>query len=141
MDMINNIVPKITCLIILDHFFHSQSLIETIIWKHQSNNITKTIKGSNSITLYIKSFTNTIGASHWNHSVSIQGRFSPDTGSQSQNDKVLSKSAYVFVLSESLGLYSDIRSFCQHTKKSNHDKHMIANTDIIFLLFIVVKCM
>ena len=97
--MINNIVHTITCLMILAHFFHSQSLIDTIMWKHHKSNMTNMTNGSISTTLYMISLTNIIGSSHSNYSVSNRGKFIHDTGVPSQNDRLSSNFNSVIVSS------------------------------------------
>ena len=103
--MTNNIVHTITCLMILDHFFHSQSLIDTIMWKHHKSNMTNMTNGSISTTLYIISFTSIIGSSHSNQLSSL-GIFISETGVSSPKDKmfiagfVLVCSSYVLSLSQ-----------------------------------------
>ena len=80
-----------TCLIILAHFFHSQSFTDTIIWKHHSNSMTNMINGNASITLYTKSFARIIGSSHSNHPLSNLGTLISETGASSPNDKLFEK--------------------------------------------------
>ena len=132
MDMINNIVQTMTCLMILAHFFHSQSLIETIMWKHHNNSIMNIMKGKSSIILYMISLTNMIGSSHSNPSVSIHGKFIHDTGLPSQNDKSL-LNLYSLMVSS---LVSWVELFCQYENDISHVQIVMTNIDIIFLNFI-----
>ena len=127
----NNIVQTITCLIILAPFFHSQSLMETIIWKHHSNSMMNMIKGKSSIILYMISLTNMIGSSHSNPSVSIRGKFIHDTGLPSQNDKSLSNLYSLMVSS----LVSWIVLFCQYENDMSHVQIVMINIAIVFLNF------
>ena len=132
MDMINNIVQTITCLMILAPFFHSQSLMETIIWKHHNNSMMNMIKGRSSIVLYIISLTNKIGSFHSNPSVSIRGKFIQDTGLPSQNDKSSSNFNSVMVSS----LVSWMELFCQYENDMSHVQRVMIDIDIIFFSFI-----
>lgn len=133
MDMINNIVQTITCLMILAPFFHSQSLMETIMWKHHSNSMMNMIKGRSSIILYIISLTNNMGSSHSNPSVSIRGKFIQDTGLPSQNVKLSSNLNSVMVSS----FVSWMELFCQYENDMSHVQIVMMNIDIIFFNFIV----
>jgi len=125
-----------TCLMILAHFFHSQSLMETIMWKHHSNSMMNMIKGNNSIILYTISLAKMMGSSHSNPSVSIRGKFIQDTGLPSQNSISLLNLISVMVSVLLSSLDSWMESFCQYEYDISHVQTVITNIDIIFLNFI-----
>jgi hypothetical protein len=102
---------------ILAHFFHSQSLMETIMWKHHSNSMMNMMNGNISITLYIISFTSIIGSSHSNQ-LSNLGIFISETGVSSPKDKIF-KDGFVLVCSSyvlSLSQFHISVIFCPNTK-------------------------
>ena len=129
-----------TCLIILIHFFHSQSLIDTIMWKHHNNNMMNMMNGNNSMILYIMSLTNVIGSSHWNHSVSSRGRFSQETASQFQNQRSVLNSSLLLVsllVSHCVIVFNSVMiSFWANEKKGSNVIHIILIIDTLFLKII-----